>query len=36
MAIILGLGALWFFGWKALYLFAIAALILVVARARGS
>jgi hypothetical protein len=35
MAIILGIGALYLFQWKALYLFAIAALIYVVARARG-
>jgi len=36
MTIILGLGALYFFEFNALYLFAIAALIYVVARSRGS
>ncbi len=36
MTVIVGLGALYFFGWQSLYLFAIAALIFLIARARGS
>jgi len=36
MAIIVGAAALYFFGLHALYLFAIAALIYLVARSRGT
>ena len=35
MAAIIGAGALYFFGLKALYLFAVAGVIYLVARSRG-